>query len=219
MKWIAVLFVCLGASLAMGSTAAQASTKHHWRHHQVVGWHHHALHHVVSHHGGYRHYAKIPHHYRHHAKMPGHYRHYAKAAPRGLVTVDTAAGIPITVSQRVAPKMQGFIRALVARGYHPHTITCFARGGHAPRSLHYRGEACDFDQGGRGRTASTMYHITLLATQFGLRDGCTFRDCGHIDAGPPLASHHYHRYARNGPGVVGYEGKWTPRAFNARFSP
>ncbi len=218
MKWIAMLFVGLGASLAMGSTAAQASTKHHWRHHQVVGYHH-ALHHIASHHARYRHYAKVHRHHRHYAKLPDQYRHHAKTPARGLVTVETAAGIPITVSPRFAPKMQAFVRALVARGYHPRAITCFASGGHAPRSLHYRGEACDFDQGGRGRTASTMYHITLLAAQFGLRDGCTFRDCGHIDAGPPLMPHHYRRYARNSPGVLGYERKWTARAFDPRLSP
>jgi hypothetical protein len=177
-----------------GSTDARASEKHHWRHHhRVIGWHHYELRHIVIHHGRYRHYAKLPRHYRRHAKTP----------PHGLVTVDTKAGIPITVSPQFAPKMQAFVQALVARGYHPRNITCFARHGHVRGSLHYHGEACDFDQGGWGRTASTMYHITMLAAQFGLRDGCTFRDCGHIDSGPPLAPHPYHRYARNWPGVFG----------------
>jgi hypothetical protein len=26
-----------------------------------------------------------------------------------------------------------------------------------------------------------MHHITALATQWGLRDGCSFGDCGHVD--------------------------------------
>jgi hypothetical protein len=63
MKWMAVLFVCLGASLATASTDAQASGKLHWRrHHQAVGWHRHELRHIVIHHGRHRHYAKLPRH-------------------------------------------------------------------------------------------------------------------------------------------------------------
>jgi hypothetical protein len=207
-KWMAVLLVCLGACLAMWNTGAQASTKHHWRHHhQVIGWHHHEVRHIVPSHGRYRHYAGVPLHHRQIAKTPSH----------GLVTVDTKAGIQITVSPRFAPKVQAFVQALVAHGYHPRTITCFASHGHVRGSLHYRGEACDFDQAGWGRTASTMYHITLLAAQFGLRDGCTFGDCGHVDAGPALEAHHYNRYARNWVGsFLGDEGKRTQGIPNPR---
>jgi hypothetical protein len=212
MKWMTVLIVCLSASLAMVSTDAQASEKHHrWHHHQVVDWHHHEPRHIVVHRGRHHHYARLP----------RHYRRYANTLPRGLVTVDTKAGIPITVSTQFAPKMRAFVQALVARGYHPRKITCFARHGHVRGSLHYRGEACDFDQGGWGHTASTMYHITLLATQLGLRDGCTFRDCGHIDAGPTSAPHHYNRYARNWPGVLVDEVGRTPGilATGPRYEP
>jgi hypothetical protein len=210
MKGIAILFVCLCAFFATGSPGAQAAARHHWRHHhQVVGWHHYAHRHFAIRHGHYRHYAKMPHHYRHYATAPSH----------SLVTVETAAGIPITVSPRIAPKMQSFIQALVARGYHPRHISCFATHGHVRGSLHYRGEACDFDQGGWGRTASIMYHVTSIAAQFGLRDGCTFHDCGHIDLGPPVspryyaryASHH-HRYARYMPHYRRY-ARYVPHAF------
>jgi hypothetical protein len=210
MKGIAALFVCLCAFFAMAGTDAQASQRHHWRHyHQVVRFHHHEYRHIVIHHG----------HYRHYARTPRHYGHFAKAPSHGLVTVETAAGIPITVSPRVAPKMQAFIQALVARGYHPRHITCFASHGHVRGSLHYRGEACDFDQGGWGRTASTMYHVASLVAQFGLRDGCTFRDCGHIDSGPPVTAHHFYRYARNWHSASRDRPTRAPEAFEARYSP
>jgi hypothetical protein len=26
-----------------------------------------------------------------------------------------------------------------------------------------------------------MYHVGALARKWGLRDGCTFSDCGHVD--------------------------------------
>jgi hypothetical protein len=99
----------------------------------------------------------------------------------GIVTVNTAAGIPITVADLVASKFEGFISDLVASGYKPRQIHCLAHSGHARNSNHYWGGACDFDQGGRGRTASAMYHVGELARKWGLRDGCTFSDCGHVD--------------------------------------
>jgi hypothetical protein len=99
----------------------------------------------------------------------------------GIVTVNTAAGIPITVAGSVASKFEGFISDLVASGYKPRQIHCLAHSGHARHSNHYWGGACDFDQGGRGRTAGAMYHVGGLARKWGLRDGCTFSDCGHLD--------------------------------------
>jgi hypothetical protein len=106
----------------------------------------------------------------------------APAAARELVTVPTAAGVAITVAPGVAASFQGFIRDLVElHGYTPRQIHCYARGGHVPGSTHYRGEGCDFDQRGWNKTARTMYRVRDLATKWGLRDGCSFRDCGHID--------------------------------------
>ena len=99
------------------------------------------------------------------------------------ITVPTAAGIDITVAPSFAPKMQGLIADLVARGYHPRRINCFARGGHVAGSLHYRGEACDFDQHGFGLTPRPMHHAGDLTRKWSLRDGCSFGDCGHIDSG------------------------------------
>src|SRR5262245_44183605 len=88
----------------------------------------------------------------------------------GLVTVATAAGIDITVSKTMAPKMQGFIADLMEIGYKPKQIHCFARGGHVRGSRHYSGNACDFDQRGWGKTAELMYHVSVLAKLHGLRE-------------------------------------------------
>jgi hypothetical protein len=114
----------------------------------------------------------------------------------GLVTVATAAGIDITVSQTMAPKMQAFIADLMETGYRPKKIHCFARGGHVHGSRHYSGNACDFDQRGWGKTATMMYHVSVLAQLHGLRDGGSFRDWGHIDDGLPLSRPRYARHNR-----------------------
>jgi len=116
---------------------------------------------------------------------------------RGLVTVATAAGINITVSETMAPKMQAFITDLMEIGYKPKAIHCFARGGHVRGSRHYSGNACDFDQRGWGKTARMMYHVSVLAKLHGLRDGGSFRDWGHIDDGLPLSRPRYARHMRH----------------------
>jgi hypothetical protein len=103
----------------------------------------------------------------------------------GLVTVPTAAGIDITISKKMAPKMQAFIEDLVEMGH-----------GHVRGSRHYSGNACDFDQRGWGKTAKTMYHVSVLAQLHGLRDGGSFRDWGHIDDGLPLSRPRYARHKR-----------------------
>lgn len=125
-------------------------------------------------------------------KKHQHYRSHhstsetSAAAARGMVTVPTAAGIAITVHPEMASKLQGFIADVVARGYHPRRIHCFAVGGHVGSSWHYSGRACDFDQGGGG-TAPIMRRVADLTKKWGLRNGCTFADCGHVDAGPAVS--------------------------------
>lgn len=112
-----------------------------------------------------------------------------------MITVQTAAGIPITIASHLAGKFQGFISDLVSGGYKPKNIRCHARGGHVRHSRHYAGAACDIDQRGWGRTASAMYRAGNLARRHGLRDGCSFRDCGHIDDGAVSSqSRVSHRY-------------------------
>lgn len=105
----------------------------------------------------------------------------------GLVTVSTAAGIDITVARSAAPKFQGLIADLVAHGYKPDRINCFARGGHVRRSYHYTGEACDIDNRANRRNRSRFQFADIIA-RHGLRDGCSFNyagvpDCGHVDTG------------------------------------
>ena len=114
----------------------------------------------------------------------------------GLVTVATAAGIDITLSEKMAPKMQAFIADLMEIGYKPKQIYCFARRGHVRGSRHYTGNACDFDQRGWGKTANMMYHVSVLAKVHDLRDGGSFRDWGHIDDGLPLSRPRYARHNR-----------------------
>jgi len=114
----------------------------------------------------------------------------------GLVTVATAAGIDITLSEKMAPKMQAFIADLMEIGYKPKQIHCFARRGHVRGSRHYTGNACDFDQRGWGKTANMMYHVSVLAKVHDLRDGGSFRDWGHIDDGLPLSRPRYARHNR-----------------------
>lgn len=125
------------------------------------------------------------------------HRHITTDANGNLVTLQTAAGIPITASASFAPKAAAFIADLVASGYTPKHIKCFARGGHVHGSRHYSGNACDIDQTGWGRTARAMHNVAALAKVHGVRDGCSFRDCGHIDDGKPLMRQHY-----DAPGTV-----------------
>lgn len=108
----------------------------------------------------------------------------ADARP-SLVTVPTAAGMQITVAAHLAPRFQGFIGDIVAAGYRPRYIGCYASRGHVTHSRHYAGAACDIAQRGWGKTDQFMYHVGAIASRWGLRDGCMFRhpDCGHIDDG------------------------------------
>jgi len=113
----------------------------------------------------------------HHAIEPARHR------GGGVVTIQTAAN-PITVSASIAGQMRSLIADLVAHGYHGH-ITCQASG-HMPHSLHHTGEACDFAQLSRNRVAAgagIMYHASSIIASHGLRDGCSFHDCGHVDSG------------------------------------
>ena len=123
---------------------------------------------------------------------PHHRRSLSESISSGLEWVNTAAGIQIQVAGDFAAKIEGFIADVVARGYHPHQIHCYASGGHVRGSLHYSGHACDFDQRGWGKTAAPMYHVADLCRKWGLRDGGEFRDWGHIDSGGHLSRAELH---------------------------
>jgi hypothetical protein len=133
------------------------------------------------------------HHHRHHHHAKGDLRHaqhgraptWSEETHSGLVTVQTAAGIPITVASHLASKFQALVADFVAAGYRPRHIGCHAHGGHVRNSRHYAGAACDFDQRGWGKTVAFMYssraHAIIVA--HGFRDGRDFRDQGHVDDG------------------------------------
>ena len=107
---------------------------------------------------------------------------------RDLVTVQTAANIPITVASRLATSFQSLIADFVSAGYHPRCIHCFARSGHVTHSRHYAGAACDFD-GSLSRSRFMRSAVAdKLIRKHHLRNGCSFRvhgtrDCGHVDDG------------------------------------
>ena len=102
-----------------------------------------------------------------------------------LVTIETAAGT-ITVALWIADRMKGFIADVTARGFKGR-VKCYSWSrAHVRRSLHHTGEACDFAQHWTAyglQTHRVMRHVADLTAKWGLRDGCSFRDCGHIDAG------------------------------------
>jgi len=103
---------------------------------------------------------------------------------RALVTVRTAYGFNITVHPAYASKFQKFFALLKDRGYKvPAGITkCWApRGTHVPGSNHYIGAACDI-QTGWNRGPRFVYQMSDIVKQAGLYDGCSFHDCGHVEA-------------------------------------
>lgn len=104
-----------------------------------------------------------------------------RAMPSGLVTVDTAAGIKITVNAYYADKFKALIADLVSQGHKPRFITCYARG-HKSGSNHGWGGACDIDQTSWGKTSAFMYHADATIERHGLYSGSAFRDWGHVEA-------------------------------------
>ena len=117
-------------------------------------------------------------------------RHLELSAQQ-LVTVDTAAG-NIVVARSIADRMKGFIADVVGRGFKG-PVHCYSWSkSHVRNSLHHSGEACDFAQhwtAGGLRTHPVMRRVGDLVAKWGLRDGCAFRDCGHIDGGLNTRTH------------------------------
>ena len=107
-----------------------------------------------------------------------------------LVVAHTKLGHSYKVNQAHSRQFIGFVDDL-ERTYGPiRFIGCYSRWGHVHHSLHHTGNACDIEQHGWGRTSyRAMYHIAWLAHKHGLRDGCSFTDCGHVDTGGPLWAH------------------------------
>jgi hypothetical protein len=103
---------------------------------------------------------------------------------RLMVTVQTAYGFNITVHPAYASKFQKFFALLKEHGYKvPANITkCWApHGTHVAGSNHYIGAACDI-QTGWNRGPEFVYHMNDIVKQADLYNGCTFHDCGHVEA-------------------------------------
>ena len=101
-----------------------------------------------------------------------------------MVTVQTAYGFNITIHPAYASKFLRLFVLLKDRGYKvPANITkCWTpRGTRVAGSNHYIGAACDI-QTGWNRGPTFVYHMRDIIKQAGLYDGCSFRDCGHIEA-------------------------------------
>jgi hypothetical protein len=101
-----------------------------------------------------------------------------------MVTVQTAYGFNITVHPAYASKFLKFFALLKERGHkvHANITRCWAPPGtHVAGSNHYIGAACDI-QTGWNRGPAFVYHMDDIVKQAGLYSGCSFRDCGHVEA-------------------------------------
>jgi hypothetical protein len=140
--------------------------------------------------------------HRHH----GHHRHHHLIAKRergshengiyrcaGCVIRDTLAGA-VAVSRENAERFVGVINDLVNAGFNGPVHCAAPYGTHVRNSRHYSGNACDFAQSGWGKTKPIMYHreAALIISKYGLTNGCSFRDCGHVGTD---GDGHGHRYA------------------------
>jgi hypothetical protein len=101
-----------------------------------------------------------------------------------MVKVPTVYGFDITVHPAYANKFQKFFALLKNHGYKvPANLTkCWtSRGTRVAGSNHYIGAACDI-QTGWNRGPTFVYHMGDIIKQAGLYDGCSFHDCGHVEA-------------------------------------
>lgn len=106
----------------------------------------------------------------------------------GLVTVSTAAGIDITVAGDFAPRAQAVIADAEASGIHLTRIRCFSAGGHARRSNHHDGRACD----------TRPYIPASIVRANGLRSGRDFHDPEHFDDATNVGGMAYWNYVKHG---------------------
>jgi hypothetical protein len=101
-----------------------------------------------------------------------------------MVTVRTRYGFDITVHPAYAGKFQKFFALLKERGYKvsANITKCWTpRGTRIAGSNHYIGAACDIQTGWNSGPAF-IYHMSDIIKQAGLYDGCSFHDCGHVEA-------------------------------------
>jgi hypothetical protein len=101
-----------------------------------------------------------------------------------MMTVRTRYGFDITVHPAYAGKFQKFFALLKEHGYKvsANITKCWTpRGTRIAGSNHYIGAACDIQTGWNSGPAF-IYHMSDIIKQAGLYDGCSFHDCGHIEA-------------------------------------
>lgn len=129
---------------------------------------------------------------------------FANNCVHNTISVQTAYGIEICVDPTYASNFQAFFSALHSAGVRVTEIVCQAYG-HAPGSNHIGGGACDVNQRARNRTIPAMYHAGDMIRAAGLYDGCSFHDCGHVEAMRGLGNYggrtmsarrHHHRHSR-----------------------
>ncbi len=101
-------------------------------------------------------------------------------AHAGMTRVKIANGQTIRCDVRFCDQFVALVADLCEMGHCPKSVICFALH-HKPGSNHDGGGACDIDQRGRNKTSKFMYHSGALIKKHGLFDGCSFRDCGHVE--------------------------------------
>lgn len=115
----------------------------------------------------------------------------SRAEAGEIVTMQSAVG-PIEVAPDFGARILPVIAELKVAGFSG-IAKCYARrrGPHVKHSAHLDGHACDLlprdGVGARHRNRMPTQAIMFTATaagiisRAGLRNGCAFRDCGHID--------------------------------------
>lgn len=107
--------------------------------------------------------------------------------PNGMISVRSAYGFPIVVHPAYANKFLKLFASMKEHGYvlprQLPVVYCWAPGGHIPGSNHYIGAACDVQWGwNRGPDFVYTAEFNGLVKAAGLYNGCSFGDCGHIEA-------------------------------------
>ncbi len=99
-----------------------------------------------------------------------------------MVKVRTVQGLYLEVHPAYAHKFLRLFELLAQKGIKvPREIVGCYSPGHKPGSNHRIGAACDI-QTGWNKTIPAMYHAGDLIKAAGLYDGCSFGDCGHVEA-------------------------------------
>jgi hypothetical protein len=109
----------------------------------------------------------------------------SKGVPWNMVKVKTVQGFYLTVHPAYAHKFLRFFEILAQNNVKvpKDLVGCYSRGGHVSGSNHYIGAACDIQTGWNRTIPALQYgHAGKWIRQAGLYDGCSFGDCGHIEA-------------------------------------